>query len=137
MDDGLLGLFAYGTLQVASVFRAVTGIELTPEPATLPGYRCRRLAGRTFPGIVPDPKHETSGTFYRGIDDDVLERLDAFEDDFYERRAVDVAVGGDSARAWVYVVALGHRDLLSDEPWDLERFVRDDLDTFLRIHPPD
>ena len=124
-------LFAYGTLQVPRVFEVVTGVTRAGREARLPGFRCRRLVSRSFPGVVADDGHSTAGTLYQGVDAEMLRRLDAFEDDFYARVVVRVLCGDEALEAWVYVVQDSHRELLSEEVWDLETFVREDLEGFL------
>jgi hypothetical protein len=58
-----LRFFFYGTLIDADVRRLVLG-RLAPdevEPATLSGWRRVKLAGVTYPGIVPDAKGWVEG----------------------------------------------------------------------------
>jgi hypothetical protein len=44
-----------------------------------------------------------------------------------------VRVEPDERReAWAWVIRPEHRSLLSNEPWNRERFVRHDLPSFLR-----
>jgi gamma-glutamylcyclotransferase (GGCT)/AIG2-like uncharacterized protein YtfP len=107
-------VFVYGTLTVPRVMRAVTGREFDLLPASLPGYACFRVRGAAYPGVV-------------------LARLDRFEGRVYERRRVTVRVEPDERReAWAWVIRPEHRSLLSNEPWNRERFVRHDLPSFLR-----
>ena len=45
-------LFAYGTLEIPAVMRAVVGIEPPSVEATLHGYARFLVKGATFPGII-------------------------------------------------------------------------------------
>ena len=45
-------LFAYGTLLVPRIWRAVTGCDCPSQPATLPGFAIYRVKDADFPGIV-------------------------------------------------------------------------------------
>jgi gamma-glutamylcyclotransferase (GGCT)/AIG2-like uncharacterized protein YtfP len=125
-------VFAYGTLQIPEVMRAVTQGEFPAEPARLQGYARYRLAGRSFPGLRREPGAETLGILYRQIDARALRRLDEFEDDFYRRETLAVITeSGAAVPAEVYVVPPEHYALLVERPWDLEEFRRDGLREFM------
>jgi gamma-glutamylcyclotransferase (GGCT)/AIG2-like uncharacterized protein YtfP len=125
-------IFVYGTLQIDAVMQAVTGRRFEGAPATLDGYTRRRLRERTYPAVVPEADARTEGVVFRGLDDDALARLDVFEDVLYERLRLPVRTGdAQTEDAWVYVLAAEHAGWLSDEPWDLDEFVREHGDAFL------
>jgi gamma-glutamylcyclotransferase (GGCT)/AIG2-like uncharacterized protein YtfP len=126
-------VFVYGTLTVPRVMRAVTGREFDLLPASLPGYACFRVRGAAYPGVVESEGGVTPGFVCVGVDTALLARLDRFEGRVYERRRVTVRVEPDERReAWAWVIRPEHRSLLSNEPWNRERFVRHDLPSFLR-----
>ena len=61
-----------------------------------------------------------------------LALLDRFEGSLYERRRLSVlGAAGRVLDAEVYVTAETCRHLLSDEPWDLDRFVSTHLDDWV------
>ncbi|MGZ8217152.1 gamma-glutamylcyclotransferase family protein [Methylomagnum sp.] len=125
-------LFAYGTLQIPEVMRAVTGAEFPSQPARLEGYARYRLSGRAYPGLRREPGTLAEGLLYGGIDAEALRRLDAFEDDFYRRETLAVLdTGGGAVAAEVYVVPPAHYSLLVYQPWDLEEFRRAALAGFM------
>ena len=124
-------VFAYGTLQIDAVMHAVTGRRFDGAEALLPGFRRRRLMQRTYPGIVPFTGEETRGVVVRGVDAETLARLDAFEDELYDRRVLEVRTGGGGVLAWTYVVADPYRHLLSDQPWDVQDFLLEHGEAFL------
>ena len=125
-------LFVYGTLQLSDVMEAVTGRAFPSRAAHLEGYRCARLAGRTYPGITPEAGVRTPGRLYSGLDGDALERLDAFEGDLYARREVNVvSEDGAPASAFAYVIEPGSRALLTEDTWELEVFRERHGDEFL------
>ena len=125
-------VFAYGTLQIPEVMRAVTGGESPAEPARLEGYARYGLAGLSFPGLRLQPGAVTDGLLYSGIDAAALRRLDEFEDDFYRRETLGVInASGDTVAAEVYVVPPEHYGLLIEQPWDLEEFRRTGLGAFM------
>lgn len=138
--------------------------HLTIRPAVLHNFRRHRVVGRDYPGIVPvdssignsnlDPKGSRSsvrGTVVSGLTDADIWRLDIFEGDEYEQRAVKVRVlehegqggsgtgsdgiGSDILDAKeteeeidaVTYVWLADRDVLEDEEWDFESFLKDKM----------
>lgn len=128
-------LFAYGTLQLPEVMRAVTGRDFPARPARLPGYARRRLRGRSFPGICPAPGASADGLLFDGIDAQTLARLDAFEDDFYRRETLPVFTPDGAAwAAEVYVIRAECLGLLLPEEWSLDEFRRSQLQGFLLRH---
>lgn len=128
----LINVFAYGTLQIPEVMRAVSGGDYPARPARLDGYARFSLAGRSFPGLRLQPGAATDGLLYGGIDAEALRRLDEFEDDFYRRETLSVVTeAGERLAAEVYVVPPEHYGLLIEEPWDLEEFRRTGLGAFM------
>jgi gamma-glutamylcyclotransferase (GGCT)/AIG2-like uncharacterized protein YtfP len=125
-------VFAYGTLQIAEVMRAVTGKSLKPIVATLTGYQRFKFKERTFPGIVKNKAYTIEGMLYKDIDEQTLGHLDHFEDIAYERCLLDVLVGNNTEKAFAYVTKDEYRDYLSDQEWDLEEFKRKYLKLYLR-----
>ena len=125
-------LFAYGTLMLPPVLRAVSGLDRVPRPATLAGYACFRLKDHVFPGIAPWPGAITEGMVVDAIDPASWQRLDQFESGFYVRAQVQVATrGGARLTAQAYVVRPDYRWLMTDEAWDPAAFECDHLATYL------
>lgn len=128
-------LFAYGTLCVPEVMRALLGFELHGEPATLRDYRRRLITDCVFPGVTAEPGSECTGTLFRNLDEETMRILDAYEASFYERRTVMVSPAGvhsdGQTLAEVYVLPESEAWRLSDEPWDQAAFVRDHLSSYL------
>jgi len=124
--------FAYGTLQLPEVMIRVVGRTFLSEPALLEGYARLCIRGETFPGLIEAPGRRTRGSLYAGIDPSALERLDRFEDDFYERREVRVRTNdGEDRAAETYVVPKAMAHVLSQEPWDETQFRSKHLSAFL------
>jgi gamma-glutamylcyclotransferase (GGCT)/AIG2-like uncharacterized protein YtfP len=127
-----VSFFAYGSLLVPRVMRAVTGKIFPAVPAVLFGYARYRIAGESFPGIVKEPGSRTEGTLYRGVDPASMDVLDRFEDEFYARIRVTVRdADGNECEADTYAVPPERRSVLSTLPWDRDAFERGDLDAFL------
>ena len=130
-------LFAYGTLLDPVIWTAVTGSpDKGSEPAHLPGHAIYRVEGADFPGIVTaSPEDQVPGRLFPGLTPEILARLDAYEDLFYERREVSVVLeGGQSQTTQAYVVPDRHRHWLSEETWTLEWFREEAREDYLRRH---
>lgn len=114
-----MNLFAYGTLMNPEVWARVTGRTFRCAPATLQGYAVRRLHGHDFPGILPVPGQSARGLVYFDLDDDTLARLDAYEDDFYQRTVLTVELCGSrtAEEAGVYLIQPPFHAIVAPEPW--------------------
>lgn len=117
-------LFAYGTLMVPAVIETVIGRRPGGAAAVLAGFARYRILGEDFPGLVPCEGAMTDGVVYDGLDRRELALVDRFEGAWYERMPVKVSRAGVRVDAYVYVVRPEYRDILSTEPWDVERFAR-------------
>lgn len=119
-------VFVYGTLMLPVVQRRVCGRTFDARPATLAGFFRGVVAGERYPSLRPEAGGVVEGRLLDGVDDAALERLDRYEGARYERLEVEV----DGAPAWAWLLSAAHRGLVTDEPWDLERFVAEDLERF-------
>lgn len=126
-------LFAYGTLQVAEIWQAVTGCLFAGRPACLPDHACHLLRGHAYPGLRPWPGAVTQGMLFEGLDAAAWRLLDDYEDAVYRRETVTVTSNDDGRRheAAVYMLQPAFYGLLSAEPWSTARFRRDHLPHFL------
>jgi gamma-glutamylcyclotransferase (GGCT)/AIG2-like uncharacterized protein YtfP len=118
-------VFTYGTLMFPEVWRAVVGRQFESVEGRAAGYAIFRVRDAVFPGIVAaDEGSHVSGVVYLDVALPSVQRLDAFEDVFYERRSIFVDCNdGRRLQAEAYVVPEANRHVLTDEPWDRERFV--------------
>jgi gamma-glutamylcyclotransferase (GGCT)/AIG2-like uncharacterized protein YtfP len=120
MHDDDAALFAYGSLQVPEIFEAVTGLDLNGIPGCLDGFRCVQLRGFGFPGLIAAANAKTSGLIYRGLTLEAWQRLDAYEDGFYERRVLTAKLSGDEKiQVHVYVLAEEGLRLALNSDWSL------------------
>lgn len=119
-----LRLFIYGSLLAPAVLRAVLRRLPVQQAAWLPDYRRAALRGPVFPGIVPVAGARTPGALIE-LSQRELHRLDAWEDDFFRRRRVQVCLPqGGALNAQAYVLAPRYRHLVSARPWSAEDFGR-------------
>jgi gamma-glutamylcyclotransferase (GGCT)/AIG2-like uncharacterized protein YtfP len=127
-----INLFAYGSLMIPEVIQAVICREVFGESATLVGYLRQGLLGFSYPGLVKCPDASVDGRLYRDLSANDLLRLDAFEDDFYQRQTLTVqSRNGGINQASVYVITPESTGLLDGRPWCVETFRRQHLRGFL------
>jgi gamma-glutamylcyclotransferase (GGCT)/AIG2-like uncharacterized protein YtfP len=111
-------VFAYGTLMFPEVWQAVVGSSYAAVAGAAAGFQIFRVRDAVFPGIIAaSAAHTVRGLVYLDVDANAIERLDRFEDSFYQRRSI--AISGDDGRrfeAEAYVVPVGLRTVLTDEP---------------------
>lgn len=113
-------LFVYGSLQLPGIAEIVGGGSFISEPCVLPGYRRRRIQGRSWPGIRPDSGESTAGLLLRDVSKAQLEIFDLFEGDTYERRTVRVRLvesAEEEVNAFTYVVRDHVAELMSAKMW--------------------
>lgn len=121
-------LFAYGTLVFPEVWRRVTGDTEArrSERAILERFALLRVRDADFPGLVADAgAPPVPGVLYYDLDKDVLGRLDAYEDCFYERITVSTRAERHAGPVAcdIYAVPVSQRaTVLTEEPWSLEDF---------------
>jgi gamma-glutamylcyclotransferase (GGCT)/AIG2-like uncharacterized protein YtfP len=117
-------VFTYGTLMFPEVWQTVVGRMFATVEGTAAGFAVFRVRDAVFPGIVEAKNSIVRGVVYFDVDDASLERLDRFEDEFYERRSIWIDCDGSQRlTADAYVVPDANRRVLTDEPWDRDSFV--------------
>jgi gamma-glutamylcyclotransferase (GGCT)/AIG2-like uncharacterized protein YtfP len=125
-------LFCYGTLMHAPIMQVVCGVVPPSIRAQLEGYARYGVRAHPFPGIVLEPGGMVEGILYQGVSPVMLQRLDAYESDFYQR--VDVIVRdstGATFAASTYSVPPQSRYHLLHQAWDVNRFARQTLPKYL------
>lgn len=111
-------LFTYGTLMDAEVWARVAQEKGVCRRAVLRGYEARKLRDRTFPGLVEWERAVTPGLVYLNVSGEAMARLDAYEDDFYERVALPVVLeDGSTLTADAYLIMSDHRDAVLPDRW--------------------
>jgi gamma-glutamylcyclotransferase (GGCT)/AIG2-like uncharacterized protein YtfP len=131
----MFNIFAYGTLMISAVMYAVTSRHFPLQKAILKGYARFTVKGESFPGIVPVTDKSTEGILYFNVDEPSLERLDIFEGDLYQRTPILVETEGEEIlNAETYVIKPEYRDYLSSKGWDVNKFTKTYLETFLESY---
>jgi gamma-glutamylcyclotransferase (GGCT)/AIG2-like uncharacterized protein YtfP len=118
-------VFTYGTLMFPEVWQAVVGRAFETVEGTAAGFEVFRVCDAVFPGIIAGKGDSfVPGVVYLDVDQESTERLDRFEDDFYERQAIAIDCSDGQRRvAEAYVVPTTHRSVLTSEPWGRESFL--------------
>jgi hypothetical protein len=122
-------LFAYGSLMFPAIIKSVIGRVPKSRPSLIKGYQRLVVAGEFFPGLVrvnDGSTERVEGLIYLDMTREEWKRVIAFEDDFYELKAVAVDCFGERLSALAFVVPSSQRFLLSDEVWNPDQF-RDGL----------
>jgi len=118
--------FFYGTLMDRAVLNLVSGREFTVvqlRPAILKGYRRLCVSNAVYPGIVPVKGSDVAGVVVRGITPAVATRLDAFENDGYDRTNVTVQTyAGRRVKAAAYVAT--DRMSLDEVEWKFNAWLK-------------
>lgn len=131
-----MNIFVYGTLLVPQIWELVTECpDLKSAEATLPRHSLWRVRGATFPAIkeeAPGYVGDVIGRVFFDVPAGALQRLDRYEDAFYERVAVTVATCDGPVFADVYrVPATEAAAIISEDPWSLAWFEENGLQNFL------
>ncbi len=130
-----MNIFTYGTLMIADVMYAVTTRKFRFVEAILRGYARFTVKGESYPGIIPVTDAVTEGIIYFDVDELSLERLDEFEGDLYQRTPILVeTVGEEILNAETYVIKPEHRNYMSSKGWDVNKFTKTYLETFLESY---
>jgi gamma-glutamylcyclotransferase (GGCT)/AIG2-like uncharacterized protein YtfP len=124
---------AYGTLSIPEVRATVLGRRHEDVPARAAGFKRVRMRNRVYPAAVEAPGAWLEGRLYLGLDAAMLARIDRFEGRQYVRRRIEVEAAGATRPADLYVLRDTYRATATDDPWDMETFVREHLPAFLRM----
>lgn len=128
-----IALFTYGTLEIPQVMQLVSGQEFRSVPARLKDYIRYKLAAESYPGVTYEEGAEVAGTLYFDVDETTLHKLDRYEDTCYKRLNIEVTLQNDEViEAMAYIIEDNKKHLLSENAWDKQKFIEQDLDVFIR-----
>ncbi len=128
-----MNFFFYGTLMdddvlTAVLRRSVSG--LARSGAVLPGYRCCRARGASYPVIVTAPDEQTVGMVVGGLTAADASRLAAYEGEGYRSRRCTVR-RSDGVRVAAAVFVPRCRRMATNAPWSLADWQRTHKAAFL------
>jgi nudix-type nucleoside diphosphatase (YffH/AdpP family) len=119
-------LFIYGSLRDDALREVVLGRPTPIRPATLPDHCVRRVAGETFPMVVPSPGDMLEGALM-DLDEDALARVSFFEDEVeFGLTDIEALADGRKVAAQIFTSTLE-----PVEPWDFELWRRTEQPFFL------
>lgn len=101
-------LFVYGELRRAEVLRRLLGRLPDAEPAVVIDHHRRRDPQTGYFRVTPAAEARVAGLLLRGIDDEELGRIDAYEGPGYRRSLVEAFPEGLAAgkvQAWIYLAS--------------------------------
>jgi gamma-glutamylcyclotransferase (GGCT)/AIG2-like uncharacterized protein YtfP len=118
-------VFTYGTLMFPEVWHAVVGRSFQTVEGNAAGFEVFRVRDAVFPGIIAGAGAcSAPGVVYLDVDPMSMDKLDRFEDGFYERGEIAVDCrDGQRRMAEAYIVPAENRSLLTSEPWSRESFL--------------
>ncbi|KAF5657172.1 hypothetical protein FDENT_14221 [Fusarium denticulatum] len=134
-------LFIYGTLRARPLLAwTLTGdaantepISALARPAKVSGYARYTVRSRDYPPIIKKDGHEVDGDLLILETKSQRKKLDDFEGEIHTATSVHVVLeDGSVVEADMYVWA-GDHDALSDEPWELDTFVKERLEDWLDL----
>lgn len=131
-----MNVFVYGTLLVPRIWELVTECpDLESAEAKLSRHSIWRVREATFPAIReegPDYEGEVPGRVFFDVPAPALQRLDLYEDAFYERVTVSVQTANGPVDADAYrVPGENAKAVVSGDTWTLEWFEQNGLERFL------
>lgn len=122
-----MNLFVYGTLLDQEIFQRVTGVRRQGVAGVPADYERRPVRGEVFPAIIARSGATVSGLVYADISPAVMDLLDQYEGELYQRREVVIRlVDHGTVLAETYILVDGASHLLARGVWSLEGFRKKD-----------
>lgn len=119
----LFNVFCYGTLEFDVVMQKITGVNFTPETATLIDYARYMVKGAPYPAIIYQPGAVTEGTLFRGLNAKQMQMMDEYEGSLYDRIESEVLVTkGELISAQIYIVPPSRQHYVSRQAWNKHEF---------------
>ncbi len=129
---GIRNLFVYGSLMNEFVFQKVTGVQLQGQPAMLSDYKRVQVKHKPYPACYYNSGSKVNGIVVKIESIDTIAKLDEFESILYKRITVIAQCNGPcEVDIYIWNTDL---DLLSDQEWSFEDFVRDRLPHWDELH---
>lgn len=119
-------IFTYGSLMFKEVWDSLVLGKYTSEPAHLEGYARRCVKNEEYP-VIFQADESVHGMLYYDVKPHDVERLDAFEGEYYVRKSVRLHNGID---AQAYVLKKEYFEIIDDKPWDEKAFAQEGIKRF-------
>ncbi|KAK9478558.1 hypothetical protein V1514DRAFT_330999 [Lipomyces japonicus] len=102
------------------------------QHATLHGYSRSKINNVAYPAVIKDSKSSVKGMLVTGISDAELAKLDEFEGDEYERRAVEVITDEGKKRLHTNCyIWIDDIDRLTGTDWNFDEFMGNKFNTWI------
>lgn len=125
-------IFTYGSLMFDRVWARVVKGHYPSTPATLHGYQRLAVRGEEYPVALPAAHASIPGVLYLGVNPADIERLDAFEGDYYLRLPTPVVLASGQTRlAETYILKPSYRHIAEPGDWDVEKFRTSGIEHFI------
>jgi len=125
-------LFVYGTLLFDQIMIRVCRKTFPSRKAILPDHARFRVRSAPYPAVIYRKGSSVDGIVYLDIDGVSLQILDAFEGAYYERISVDIISDKrETLASYAYRIKERYSHLLTDEPWDIGKFMSHEFTSFL------
>jgi gamma-glutamylcyclotransferase (GGCT)/AIG2-like uncharacterized protein YtfP len=122
-----MNVFVSGPLMFRDLIKALTGKVFPVQSGVLHGYAQFTIRDEGQSAMIPFPDRVVEGVVYLDVDDQSLERLDAFQGSRFDREDVSVeAENGEWLEASAYCLKLRRRKILSAVEWS-EDIYRDNF----------
>jgi len=121
-----VNFFFYGTLRDVDLRTRVMKRRVGERyiiPAQLPGYKCVKVIGRGYPGILPDENNHAEGILVGGVSKREAARLTEFEGPGYRSEILEV-ITRKNTRESAMVYTPKPVVPLSTEAWDITEWRR-------------
>jgi len=125
-------IFTYGTLMFPEIWDRVVGCKYYGIEATISGYQRKRIRNKAYPALVPGKPYDTvKGILYLDVSPEHLQVLDRFEGETYKRIEVRCKTAeGKVLPALAYLFREEYADLIEEDPWDPEWFLKQGMGSF-------
>ncbi len=129
----MINIFTYGSLMFNQVWRQVVKGNYKSKPGILIGYERRALKGEIHPCLIKgSPANKLEGIVYINVVDSDVQILDRFEGSEYKKvKETCLLRNGAKVETETYVWN-GSLEWVSLEPWDAERFEKEEIQLFIR-----
>lgn len=119
-------IFTYGSLMFEEVWNQLVSGKYSHAPALLEGYARRCVKHEEYP-VIFEANESVKGVLYYDVEPYDIDKLDAFEGEYYERKSVLL---NNCVDAEVYVLKKEYFEIIEEKPWDEEAFKNEGIKRF-------
>lgn len=123
-------IFTYGSLMFEDVWNQLVSEKYSYAPALLEGYARRCVKQEEYP-VIFEAEESVQGILYYDVEPHDIERLDAFEGEYYERKTVLLH---NCIDAQVYVLKKKYYEIIENRPWDENAFATEGIKRFCELY---